>query len=110
MIKHPIILLFGMPRSGTTWIGKIFDSHMRTLYRHEPDTWNKIKEIPLLENSECSAKYADFINGYVEQFVLSRRPEINGKIGGGTGTTTNGAVCCGCARSSCPHNNRLATI
>ena len=80
MIKQPIILLFGMPRSGTTWIGKIFDSHMRTLYRHEPDTWDKIKEIPLLENAECSEKYADFINGYVEQFVLSRRPEINGKL------------------------------
>lgn len=80
MIKQPIILLFGMPRSGTTWIGKIFDSHRRTLYRHEPDTWDKIKEIPLLESADSSEKYADFINEYVEQFVLSRRPEINGKL------------------------------
>ena len=80
MIKQPIILLFGMPRSGTTWIGKIFDSHMRTLYRHEPDTWDKIKDIPLLENTENAEKYADFINEYVEQFILSRRPEINGKL------------------------------
>ena len=31
------ILLFGMPRSGTTWLGKIFDSHPQVLYRHEPD-------------------------------------------------------------------------
>src|SRR6185312_10315120 len=29
------ILVFGMPRSGTTWIGKLFDSHPDTLYRHE---------------------------------------------------------------------------
>ena len=80
MIKQPIILLFGMPRSGTTWIGKIFDSHTHTLYRHEPDTWEKIKEIPLLEKTENSEKYAGFINEYVEQFILSRRPEINGKL------------------------------
>lgn len=80
MIKQSIILLFGMPRSGTTWIGKIFDSHTRTLYRHEPDTWNKIKKIPLLENAEYSGKYTDFVNSYVEQFVLSRRLEINGKL------------------------------
>lgn len=80
MIKQPIILLFGMPRSGTTWIGKIFDSHTRTLYRHEPDTWNKIREIPLLENAKYSDKYTDFLNSYVEQLVLSRRLEINGKL------------------------------
>jgi hypothetical protein len=31
------LLLFGTPRSGTTWLGKIFDSHPETLYKHEPD-------------------------------------------------------------------------
>jgi hypothetical protein len=31
------LLVFGMARSGTSWIGKIFDSHPRTLYKHEPD-------------------------------------------------------------------------
>jgi hypothetical protein len=32
-----LLLLFGTPRSGTTWLGKIFDSHPLTLYKHEPD-------------------------------------------------------------------------
>ncbi|MEQ1889887.1 MAG: sulfotransferase [Alphaproteobacteria bacterium] len=32
-----MIFLLGAPRSGTTWIGKIFDSHPQVLYRHEPD-------------------------------------------------------------------------
>lgn len=32
-----IVLIMGMPRSGTTWLAKIFDSHPDTLYRHEPD-------------------------------------------------------------------------
>ena len=31
------LLLFGMARSGTSWVGKIFDSHPLTLYKHEPD-------------------------------------------------------------------------
>lgn len=31
------IMVMGMPRSGTTWLGKVFDSHPDTLYRHEPD-------------------------------------------------------------------------
>jgi hypothetical protein len=31
------IFIIGAPRSGTTWVGKIFDSHPNVLYRHEPD-------------------------------------------------------------------------
>ncbi len=31
------ILIAGAPRSGTTWLAKIFDSHPGTIYRHEPD-------------------------------------------------------------------------
>ncbi len=31
------ILILGYPRSGTTWLAKIFDSHPDILYRHEPD-------------------------------------------------------------------------
>jgi hypothetical protein len=32
-----LILVFGAPRSGTTWLAKIIDSHPDVLYRHEPD-------------------------------------------------------------------------
>lgn len=31
------LFIFGMPRSGTTWLAKIFDSHPGTFYLHEPD-------------------------------------------------------------------------
>ena len=31
------ILVLGAPRSGTTWLAKIVDSHPDILYRHEPD-------------------------------------------------------------------------
>lgn len=32
-----VIFVLGSPRSGTTWLAKIFDSHPNILYRHEPD-------------------------------------------------------------------------
>ena len=32
-----VILILGAPRSGTTWLAKILDSHPDVLYRHEPD-------------------------------------------------------------------------
>ena len=37
MPDAPIVLIVGAPRSGTTWLAKIVDSHPDVLYRHEPD-------------------------------------------------------------------------
>jgi hypothetical protein len=48
------LLIFGMPRSGTTWIGKIFDSHPATLYLHEPDSVQPDNDLPLLLSSPTS--------------------------------------------------------
>lgn len=42
------ILLFGMPRSGTTWLGKLFDAQRQTSYLHEPDSVDVNMGIPLL--------------------------------------------------------------
>jgi hypothetical protein len=39
-------MILGAPRSGTTWLGKIFDSHPRVLYRHEPDSVYRTVAIP----------------------------------------------------------------
>ena len=37
MADSSLILIVGAPRSGTTWLAKIVDSHPDVLYRHEPD-------------------------------------------------------------------------
>lgn len=52
--NYKLICLFGMPRSGTTWIGKIFDSHPDTLYMHEPDSWRWINNLPLFPEEDYS--------------------------------------------------------
>lgn len=49
--KTKFILLFGMPRSGTTWIGKLFDSHADSYYLHEPDSVEPNYNVPLLLSS-----------------------------------------------------------
>ncbi|MDA3920415.1 MAG: sulfotransferase [Salinisphaera sp.] len=58
------ILLFGMPRSGTTWIGKLFDSHPDVLYRHEPDTWRPLSfsRYPgLADAQDCCDELRSFV-------------------------------------------------
>ena len=56
MTKKKTILLFGMPRSGTTWIGKLFDAQRDTYYLHEPDSVQPNFDIPLLLSPEQSAE------------------------------------------------------
>lgn len=67
MSAAPPILLFGMPRSGTTWIGKIFDSHPETLYRHEPDSWGRLNFLPLMAPLDHANDYAADIRYFFGQ-------------------------------------------
>lgn len=62
--RLPVVLLFGMPRSGTTWIGKIFDSHPDTLYRHEPDSWGLLNAIPLMAPVDEAGAYAAAVRDF----------------------------------------------
>ena len=61
---RPLIFLCGMARSGTSWLGKILDSHPDTLYRHEPDIVERLGEDGLIS-----------IDGIVDAFVyLHKQP------------------------------------
>ena len=73
------VLLLGMPRSGTTWIGKIFDSHPETVYRHEPDTWRPMAPIPLVADSEPSAEQCNYVRAYLSEVVQMRAERVCAK-------------------------------
>ena len=65
MREQKLILLFGMPRSGTTWIGKIFDSHGDTFYLHEPDSVRPVANLPLV----VGQKQTDLIKTPVKNWL-----------------------------------------
>lgn len=74
----PCILIFGMPRSGTTWIGKLFDSHPDTLYRHEPDSIRKL-DMPLFPEKDDMPRYREMLETFVGALPRMRSPEVVGK-------------------------------
>ncbi len=61
-MQHEIVLVFGMRRSGTTWLAKVLDSHLDTVYRHEPNSWialDNIDYFPDLEHCNTGSEYLE---------------------------------------------------
>jgi len=79
MTLSNMILVFGSPRSGTTWLGKIFDSHPETLYRHEPDSVERATHIPLLVPPERIDTLRDEALDYVTRISAIRTSKVSGK-------------------------------
>lgn len=67
------IFVFGLPRAGTTWLGKIFDSHPDTLFRHEPDAINSTNDFPFVIPSKDIEKYVDSARKYLIARVSDRQ-------------------------------------
>ena len=74
------ILLFGMPRSGTTWLGKIFDSHPYTLYRHEPDSVHRLINMPLIISRDSVAEYEAEIRAFYDRLPLMNTARVCAKL------------------------------
>ena len=74
------VLLVGLPRSGTTWVGKILDSHPDTLYRHEPDRGRALRDVPIHAPPEPTPAYRDRIQGFLHGLPDSRDPRVCGKL------------------------------
>lgn len=74
------ILLFGMPRSGTTWLGKVFDSHPRTLYRHEPDSFGSLNVLPMFPQVDDSERYRELLQQFAANLMETRSSRITGKL------------------------------
>lgn len=65
-------MIVGSPRSGTTWLGSLFDSHPRTLYLHEPDTVTREPRLPFIPSQRRPDPPAEVIRDYFERLVGTR--------------------------------------
>jgi Sulfotransferase family len=68
-IAASAILIVGAPRSGTSWLGKIFDSHPDVLYRFEPDWFD----------SDETVTDRDMIGTNMARWLRNRDPRSAGK-------------------------------
>jgi hypothetical protein len=75
-LRRRVILLIGLPRSGTTWLGKIFDSHPDTLYRHEPDSVRNIDGLPPYADVRDTERYRAAISGFVSALPDMRLTKV----------------------------------
>ena len=78
--NRKLICLFGMPRSGTTWIGKIFDSHPCTLYMHEPDTWQRLNSIPLFPEESSADEGLVDLKKTISNFSELTKAQVTSKL------------------------------
>ncbi|TQE99017.1 MAG: sulfotransferase [Spiribacter salinus] len=76
--RHTPVVLMGMPRSGTTWIGKILDSSPRTLYRHEPDSYGRLNALPLAPRVSDWREHAEDVSTFFASVAGARDTKIAG--------------------------------
>lgn len=81
--RPPLLMVFGRPRSGTSWLGKIFDSHPGTVYLHEPDSTHvgdPLGRIPLHLGEEHSASYEPRLKAFVDELPQISSVRVRGKL------------------------------
>ena len=67
-----VIWLAGAGRSGTTWLGKIFDAAPNVLYRHEPDNTRKVPffaEVPSRIDPEATDPSPDCLRDAIDASI-----------------------------------------
>ena len=75
-----LVFLLGAPRSGTTWLAKLFDSHPNVLYRNEPDSVLHEPRVPLLCQPEDIGKYRAIAHDYIERLLDIRTLKTSGSL------------------------------
>ena len=84
-----MIYIIGNARSGTSWLGKIFDSHPGVVYRHEPDASHPSYDFPFFIEDDEYEKYRAIASDYLQQLCLvrtsravGRRPQFHKEFSG----------------------------
>ena len=74
-----LVILSGIARSGTSWLGKIFDSHPQTLYRHEPDGIQPWPAFPFYLSTNYE-QYADALQSFVRTLPSWRTAKVSASL------------------------------
>ena len=75
-----IVLILGAPRSGTTWLAKIFDSHPDVLYRHEPDTVLRATDLPWACSRADIPLHLDDARAYLAELIGTATVKTAGSL------------------------------
>jgi hypothetical protein len=75
-----LIMVLGAPRSGTSWLGKIFDSHPDVLYRHEPDLALWEPQLPFLISDDRIDAYSGIAAQYVTRLITTPTLKASGQV------------------------------
>lgn len=74
-----LVALLGMPRSGTTWVAKLMDSHPDVAYRHEPESGGRLAHLPQLMEEDAPREQLDALGRFSESLWSCRDPRVCGK-------------------------------
>lgn len=75
-----IILVLGAPRSGTSWLGKAFDSHPEIILRHEPDTVLRESRLPGVCLPAEIDQNLDLARDYLHRLMDVRTLKTSGQL------------------------------
>ncbi|NOZ43338.1 MAG: sulfotransferase [Alphaproteobacteria bacterium] len=75
-----MIFLIGSPRSGTSWLAKIFDSHPDVIYRHEPDSVVISQDIPFFPDPEEMESLIPATRDYFTKLLNVRQLKSAGSL------------------------------
>jgi hypothetical protein len=74
------ICIFSAPRSGSTWLAKLFDSHPDVLYLHEPELFNRgLDFLPYWLNGSPDEIYIAAARDYFYRLIGLRSSRVIGR-------------------------------
>jgi hypothetical protein len=75
-----MLWIVGLPRSGTTWLGKTLDSHPQVIYRHEPDSVLRADDLPLVCPDSDIEGHRERASRYLEHWRSLRAVKVAGSL------------------------------